>query len=70
MARHDPPQPPPERQARSTEDDGADDVLRLAEAKRRASQGQPGGLPTAPPADIGTDQGAVRPDVPSFRRPR
>jgi hypothetical protein len=26
-----------------------------------------GGLPTAPPGPIGTDQGAVKPDIPRFR---
>jgi hypothetical protein len=29
-----------------------------------------GGLPTAPPGDIGTDQGAVKPDIPSFKWPK
>jgi hypothetical protein len=26
-----------------------------------------GGLPTAPPGDIGTHQGAIKPDIPTFK---
>jgi hypothetical protein len=33
-------------------------------------QYQSQGLPTAPPGDIGTHQGAVPPDIPKFKWPK